>query len=797
MQNEMKHASDLLAEKAQDFQSLKSGERHNRLYGLAITAWHAGYDSEEKLYDELVDIYKGCAGGADYQDCEATAAHVARMMAEGGTDYTPAKRKQDKELAKKQDAHAGFFRDWCKTVLAGEYPMMHERYTGTMAEAVKTICTDQDAFYFVGNLANDKSVTAYSTTAKMEQAMEGSVYVCFNPLKTMSRTVEQCKRVDYLVLEIDEALADTTADKYTIAWYNELCAQQCKLWSKIITENGLPVRAATYSGGKSVHILVPVKATVAELDAHRARLAELYNDLHLDTANIDPVRKTRLPGGLRWYVQSADGRILDEVKYTTLVKALKSKTEAKKGQAYAELDKYGMTDAATLQKGYIEQDLLYLDSDAEAIDLERLEQILQSIVDEFILKSENAYEDAILKHEKIPMSYANFVDYLAHTHRTLRMNDITREAECSGWRNNDIKTIANQIYDDWEQVVDTKSFMKIERNIEEHLATDRYNPVTAWLEGLTWDGTDRLPVIYDILGITGDMPKTLVRKWLLQCVAMAYNDGHTSAEGVLTLIGRQRAGKSTFFKKLVPAVKIEQWFTEGESIDTDSKDDISSLSKGWIHELGEVDSTTKKEQSALKAVITAAIDKYRPAYGRTIESYPRHVSLCASVNCDDYLRDTTGNRRWWSIKIEGKIKLDIMDTLDIGQLWAQMHATWQAEGPRCYWLTDDELDKLNRINDGQRTDAGYEDELRYKYDFGSTDRKWVVFKELCDELAGEGRTMSKTEKSSVKKSLEAMGIEIKHTKVGLAACMPPAFTGATARHEAIDALNNSNGGMPF
>lgn len=240
----------------------------------------------------------------------------------------------------------------------------------------------------------------------------------------------------------------------------------------------------------------------------------------------------------------------------------------------------------------------------------------------------------------------------------------------------------------------------------------RFNPVCDMLKGTPWDGTDRLPGLFEILGLSDSFDKTLVRKWLIQGVAMAFNDEThpVGAEGVLTLQGEQGIGKTEFFRRLAvdPA-----WFEEGLSLDMSNKDSIIRSISCWICELGELDSTTRREQSALKGHLTAATDNVRAPYARAATRAPRRTSFCATVNPDAFLTDPTGNRRYWVIPVHS-LNLPALLSLDrawIGQLWAQIYTQWEAD-PAGFRLTQDERETLIDRNKQFETFLPGEEEIR-------------------------------------------------------------------------------------
>jgi predicted P-loop ATPase len=121
----------------------------------------------------------------------------------------------------------------------------------------------------------------------------------------------------------------------------------------------------------------------------------------------------------------------------------------------------------------------------------------------------------------------------------------------------------------------------------------------------------------------------------------------------LVLKGGQGLLKSTSLKALAGG----EWFTSSHA--RDDKDFLLNVHSCWIYELAELETITNKTQSgALKNLITTATDTFRTPYGRTSEKHHRQSVFCATVNKEEFLRDDTGNRRFWVVPIEGANKLD-------------------------------------------------------------------------------------------------------------------------------------------
>ena len=123
----------------------------------------------------------------------------------------------------------------------------------------------------------------------------------------------------------------------------------------------------------------------------------------------------------------------------------------------------------------------------------------------------------------------------------------------------------------------------------------------------------------------------------------------------------------------------------------------------WITELGELDYTFKREQSALKAFLTASVDQYRPPYGQGIITRPRRTSFAATVNPTDFLRDDTGSRRFWVVPLT---HVDIPALLALSnewleQLWAQVRGIYGVDNTAFRLSADDRntLEAQNRAYD--------------------------------------------------------------------------------------------------
>lgn len=197
-----------------------------------------------------------------------------------------------------------------------------------------------------------------------------------------------------------------------------------------------------------------------------------------------------------------------------------------------------------------------------------------------------------------------------------------------------------------------------------------YHPIQEYLKSLPpWDRIPRMDtLLIDYLGAE-DSPYTraVTRKTLVAAVARILNPG-VKHDSILVLNGKQGIGKSTLFSRLG-----RQWYSDSLSI-SDMKDKTApeKLQGYWLLELGELAGIKKMDVETVKSFITRTDDKYRPSYGRAVESHPRQCIIVGSTNSDGgFLRDITGNRRFWPVRVSGGGKYHAWELTETDQIWAE------------------------------------------------------------------------------------------------------------------------------
>lgn len=265
-----------------------------------------------------------------------------------------------------------------------------------------------------------------------------------------------------------------------------------------------------------------------------------------------------------------------------------------------------------------------------------------------------------------------------------------------------------------------------------------YNPVAEWIESKPWDGETRLQDLCETIASSGNssLRDTLIRKWLLSAIAAVYEPNGVSAHGVLVLQGAQNIGKTKWLKMLAP--KELGVIADGLFLHPDDKDSVfQSLSK-WIVELGELDATFRKSDIAqLKAFLTKDRDTLRRPYARKENHYARRTVFFGSVNDKDFLKDPTGNRRFWVIECQS---INHEHGIDMQQLWAEVRELYlQGES----WILDkEELQKLNDSNEAFTEIEPMAELIKAKLDWDAGDvrRRWIKTSELLLELGLEKPT---------------------------------------------------------
>ena len=199
-----------------------------------------------------------------------------------------------------------------------------------------------------------------------------------------------------------------------------------------------------------------------------------------------------------------------------------------------------------------------------------------------------------------------------------------------------------------------------------------FHPVMDYLKSLPdWDGVKRVEtLLVDYLGAP-DCPyvRAVTQRMLCAAIWRAWCPGK-KFDNILELSGPQGIGKSTMISRLGG-----EWYSDSLALsDMNDKTAAEKLTGVWLMEIGEMAGMRKAELEKVKAFLSRQEDRYRPAYARRAENFPRRcVFFGTTNNTGGYLRDTTGNRRFWTVECSGKSKHKPweLDADTVAQIWKE------------------------------------------------------------------------------------------------------------------------------
>ena len=220
-----------------------------------------------------------------------------------------------------------------------------------------------------------------------------------------------------------------------------------------------------------------------------------------------------------------------------------------------------------------------------------------------------------------------------------------------------------------ESLYSVSNSLKIDDALKLEFEKNSFHPVKDYLNYLHWDGVERIDsLLIDFFGATDSIyTREAIRKTLVGAVARIYNPG-CKFDLVLVLVGPQGTMKSTFFKKLG-----KEWFSD-TFFTVQGKDALEQIQGAWIIEMAELSGMRKSDVETTKHFISKQEDTFRPAYARTAETYKRQCIIVGTTNEDDFLSDSSGNRRFNPVKVKKEcVTKSVFDDLDsiVDQIWAE------------------------------------------------------------------------------------------------------------------------------
>lgn len=282
--------------------------------------------------------------------------------------------------------------------------------------------------------------------------------------------------------------------------------------------------------------------------------------------------------------------------------------------------------------------------------------------------------------------------------QSIRFNELSGAIEVQGklpwkrpnkyWRDADDAQLYGWVADQYGVQFPENKFTKALAIVTDQR---RFNPLKDYIRGLPdWDGIPRVDtLLVDYLGAEDSAyTRAVTRKTLIGAIQRVLEPG-CKFDTVLVLDGKPGIGKSTLLRKLGG-----KWFSDSLSLaDTRDKTAAEKLQGVWIMEIGEMQGTRKADIDVMKGFLSRQVDEYRAAYGRVVERHPRTAIICGTTNSTTgFLRDTTGNRRFWPVTVNGDGRLSVWEITEEtrSQIWAEAMA-YTAEGETSY--LDAEMEK--------------------------------------------------------------------------------------------------------
>ena len=224
-----------------------------------------------------------------------------------------------------------------------------------------------------------------------------------------------------------------------------------------------------------------------------------------------------------------------------------------------------------------------------------------------------------------------------------------------------------------------------------------YNPIGEYLDNLPqWDGQNHVAQLFSRLPGLSSEQLSFLSIWLRSTVAhWLQMDTLHGNEIVPTLIGAQGCGKTTFFKRLLPA-NLRQYFLDHLNL-SNKFDKEMALTNNLLVCLDELEAIRPSQQASLKQTLSKSKVNGRPIYGCAQEDRARFASFVSTTNNPHPLSDATGSRRYICLQIPQGQYIDNAGEIDYDQLYAQVvYELREQKAP--YWFNNDEVARIQQLN---------------------------------------------------------------------------------------------------
>lgn len=246
--------------------------------------------------------------------------------------------------------------------------------------------------------------------------------------------------------------------------------------------------------------------------------------------------------------------------------------------------------------------------------------------------------------------------------------DFSKTQKVSDWDDKDDDCLVNYIERKYEKL---RVPQIVKASLSELAKKRSTNLVTDYFKSLKWDGVPRLDnLLIDYFGTEDTVyAKEIIRKKLVSIVRRVITEMPVKSDEMIILTGAQGIGKSTFLSKLG-----KEWYNDGIT-DFNNKDTLIIMQKCLIIEIGELQAFNKTDVNRLKQFLGQTVDSFRAPYDSRSIDHPRHCAFFGTTNDNEFLKDPTGERRFWPIECleQNPTKSVFKDLTEyaVDQIWAE------------------------------------------------------------------------------------------------------------------------------
>lgn len=336
--------------------------------------------------------------------------------------------------------------------------------------------------------------------------------------------------------------------------------------------------------------------------------------------------------------------------------------------------------------------------------------------------------------------------------------------KCPPWEDRDrfsVRSVQDYDYIRLESFLETKYSLKTGRDkcadaiiSTAQLPANTFNPASDYFSSLKWDGGKRLDTwikYYVGDGSQSDEYIAMVgRKFMCGLAARAMRPG-IKFDTMIILEGKQNGGKSRLAHAISTINGVEYFLDDFRDID--NKDSLMKMQGKLVVEFPEITTMRRAEVNELKGFLSRQTDAYRAPYGRNTIEAPRQCVFVGTVNPEgEYLRDITGNRRYWPIACRDKI-----DLVSVSKIMPHLHAeaAFLVQNGEQLWLNDDEYE-LAEIEQGKRVQA---DIWTNKVEDALLGQNWISTDEVMEALNIPLERRSSYDAARVAKIMTSLGWE--------------------------------------